>query len=194
VIHSEIPLFPHCGLTARVATPRQSRCCRVERAKSSLACQRIERNTSRAGNEHLPGAVVEVDSPPRRRRRCLVMDGLDGRLAAMRRSVLRGLYSSTEDNMQERNRLRATVVALVGGVMLIGVGAAYAQTHGMNRRDDRRDDRSGARAAKQACKAGDENSRAECRQEKRGTKQEGRHDGGGDPAPAAPAAPANPGQ
>ena len=53
--------------------------------------------------------------------------------------------------------------------------AAYAQTQGMQRRDERRDTRQGARVEKQACKAGD-NSRAECRQEKRETKQKGRHD------------------
>jgi hypothetical protein len=53
--------------------------------------------------------------------------------------------------------------------------SAYAQTQGMERRDERRDTRQGARAQKQACKAGDD-SRAECRQQKRNTKQAGRHD------------------
>ena len=53
--------------------------------------------------------------------------------------------------------------------------AAYAQTQGMQRRDERRDTRQSARVEKQACKAGDK-SRAECRQEKRDTKQAGRRD------------------
>jgi hypothetical protein len=51
--------------------------------------------------------------------------------------------------------------------------STFAQTQGMERRDDRRDNRQGARNEKHACKAGD-NSRAECRQHKRDTKQEGR--------------------
>ena len=59
---------------------------------------------------------------------------------------------------------------LAAVVMLAVVAPAYAQTQGMERRDDRRDDRAGGRAAKQACKAGDEKSRAECRQVKRTTK------------------------
>jgi len=67
--------------------------------------------------------------------------------------------------------------------MVLSVGAASAQTQGMEHRDDRRDDRSGARATKQECKAGDEKTRAECRQGKRTTKQEGRHDGGEPTAP-----------
>ena len=65
--------------------------------------------------------------------------------------------------------------ALAAVVTLASVAPAYAQTQGMERRDDRRDTRDGARAAKQACKAGDEKTRAECRQEKRGVKQGARH-------------------
>ena len=67
-------------------------------------------------------------------------------------------------------RTRRGVRVLAAIVMLAVVAPAYAQTQGMNRRDDRRDDRAGGRAAKQACKAGDEKTRAECRQVKRTTK------------------------
>ena len=74
--------------------------------------------------------------------------------------------------------IRKGAAAVVAALMVLSVGSAYAQTQGMERRDDRGDDRAGARDEKQACKAGDENTRAECRQEKRGTKQEGRQDGG----------------
>jgi hypothetical protein len=70
---------------------------------------------------------------------------------------------------------------VVAALMVLSVGSAYAQTQGMERRDDR----SGARDVKQACKAGDENTRAECRQGKRDVKQAGRQDGGAEnPAPA----------
>jgi hypothetical protein len=50
------------------------------------------------------------------------------------------------------------VLAAVGPAFALSTypQIAYAQTHGMNRRDDRRDTRQGARSAKQACKAGDE--------------------------------------
>lgn len=79
------------------------------------------------------------------------------------------------------------VRVLAAIVMLAAVAPAYAQTQGMNRRDDRRDDRAGGRAAKQACKAGDEKTRAECRQVKRTTKH-GTHPSGStgtaNPAPA----------
>jgi hypothetical protein len=74
--------------------------------------------------------------------------------------------------------MRKGAAAVFAALMVLSVGAAYAQTQGMERRDERRDDRSGARATKQACKAGDEKTRAECRQVKRTTKQQGRHDGG----------------
>jgi hypothetical protein len=68
-------------------------------------------------------------------------------------------------------------------MMLAVVAPAYAQTQGMERRDNRRDNRAGGRAAKQACKAGDEKTRAECRQVKRTTK----HGGGEVKANEAPA-------
>jgi hypothetical protein len=57
---------------------------------------------------------------------------------------------------------------------------SFAQTNGMERRDDRRDDREGARDDKQECRAGDEQSRPECRQDKRDTKQDDRRDVGDD--------------
>ena len=72
--------------------------------------------------------------------------------------------------MQGRMVFRRGMGVLAAIVMLAVVAPAYAQTQGMNRRDDRRDDRAGGRAAKQACKAGDEKTRAECRQVKRTTK------------------------
>ncbi len=90
--------------------------------------------------------------------------------------------------MQRTNALRKAAYTLAAIVTLAGVVPAYAQTQGMERRDDRRDDRAGARAAKQACKAGDEKSRPECRQMKRTAKQKGRQDGGGSNANKAPAA------
>jgi hypothetical protein len=66
--------------------------------------------------------------------------------------------------------------------MLAGSATTYAQTQGMDNRNERRDDRSTGRAAKQACKAGDEKTRAECRNVKHQTKQHGRQTDG---APAA---------
>jgi hypothetical protein len=80
---------------------------------------------------------------------------------------------------------RKGAAAVVAALMVLSVGSAYAQTQGMERRDERQDDRAGARDVKQACKAGDENTRAECRQGKRDVKQAGRQDGGAEnPAPA----------
>jgi hypothetical protein len=88
---------------------------------------------------------------------------------------------------------RRGVGVLAGIVMLAVVAPAYAQTQGMERRDNRRDSRAGGRAAKQACKAGDEKTRAECRQVKRTTKHHGAQQGGGggtaNPAPATNPAP-----
>ena len=75
------------------------------------------------------------------------------------------------------------VGVLAAVVALAGVVPAYAQTPGMERRDEHRDDRAAGRAAKQACKAGDEKTRAECRNVKHDVKHS-------DAAPAAPAAPA----
>jgi hypothetical protein len=83
--------------------------------------------------------------------------------------------------MQRRSRRGVGVLAAI--VMLAVVAPAYAQTQGMERRDNRGDSRAGGRAAKQACKAGDEKTRAECRQVKRTTK----HHEGGSKANEAPA-------
>jgi len=91
----------------------------------------------------------------------------------------KGCGSRSEKETSVRKRfIRKGAAAVVAALMMLGVGSAYAQTQGMERRDDRRDHRSGGRAEKQACKAGDEKTRAECRQVKRTTKQQGRHDGG----------------
>ena len=95
--------------------------------------------------------------------------------------------------MERRMGLRRATCALATVVTLACVGTTYAQTQGMERRDERQDDKAGARAAKQECKAGDENTRAECRQVKHETKQEGRGRTGG-ATNEAPAAPANPAQ
>ena len=82
--------------------------------------------------------------------------------------------------------IRRGVGVLAAVVALAGAVPVYAQTQGMERRDDRRDNRAGARAAKQACKAGDEKTRADCRHVKRDVKH------GKAAAPAAPAAGAAP--
>jgi uncharacterized protein HemX len=88
--------------------------------------------------------------------------------------------------MKRRMALRRASWALVAAVTLAGVVPAFAQTQGMERRDERRDDRAGARSAKQACKAGDEKTRAECRQVKHKAKQAGRNDGGAHGTAPAP--------
>jgi hypothetical protein len=90
-------------------------------------------------------------------------------------------------DMNRSRALRGTFSAVAAVVALSAVVPVYAQTQGMQRRNERRDDRAGARAAKQACKAGDEKTRAECRQVKRGAKQAGRNDGGTQQKEAAPA-------
>ena len=76
--------------------------------------------------------------------------------------------------MKRRMGLRRATYTLAAVVTLACVVPTYAQTEGMQRRDDRQDTRAGARNEKQACKAGDEKTRAECRQDKRGTKQAAR--------------------
>ena len=86
--------------------------------------------------------------------------------------------------MQHVTSSRRSVGVLAAILMYAVVAPAYAQTRGMDHRDDRRDDRSAGQAAKQDCKAGDEKSRAECRQEKRDTKH------GSDDAGTANTAPA----
>ena len=88
--------------------------------------------------------------------------------------------------MKRRMSFWRNVGVLAAVVMLTAIAPAFAQTQGMDRRNQRRDNRAAARAAKQACKAGDEKSRAECRQVKHEAKQVGRNDGGSN-ANAAPA-------
>ena len=88
--------------------------------------------------------------------------------------------------MQRRMNFRRGMGALAAVVTLASVTPVYAQTQGMERRDERQDTRAGGRAAKQACKAGDEKTRAECRQVKHTTKQHGRQ--GTTNAPAQPPA------
>jgi hypothetical protein len=87
--------------------------------------------------------------------------------------------------MRPMMSLRRGVGVLAAVVALAGAVPVYAQTQGMERRDDRRDNRAGARAAKQACKAGDEKTRVECQKVKHDVKH-------GKAAPAAPAAPGAP--
>jgi hypothetical protein len=70
------------------------------------------------------------------------------------------------------------VAATIGLPVAIGAQPAWAQTNGMERRDDRRDTRQVSRDVKQACKSTGE-TRAECRQTKRDVKQTGRRTPGG---------------
>src|SRR5215831_17711436 len=88
-----------------------------------------------------------------------------------------GSRSAKETSMRKRF-MRKGAAAVVAALLVLSIGAASAQTPGMERRDARRDNRAGARATKQACKAGDEKTRAECRQMKRSTKHQGRQGGG----------------
>ena len=88
---------------------------------------------------------------------------------------------------------KAAGLAAIAGALLVGEAAtltpsgiafapgAYAQTQGMQRRDDRRTTRQGARSAKHTCNSQTDKSRAECRQTKRNIKQQGRQNraGGG---------------
>ena len=90
--------------------------------------------------------------------------------------------------MERRMGLRRMTCALAAVLTLAGVVPTYAQTQGMERRDDRRDNRAGARAAKQACKAGDEKTRAECRHVKRQVKHGAPQGGGAAQTNEAPAA------
>jgi len=84
--------------------------------------------------------------------------------------------------------LGKAAAGLAAVVMLLNAVPAFAQTQGMERRNERRNMRQGARAAKNACKAGDEKTRAECRQLKRSTKHQARHGGTTSaPPPSAPA-------
>jgi hypothetical protein len=86
---------------------------------------------------------------------------------------MRGVYNQVGD--PEMKVLAALAVLATAGMTTT---IAYAQTSGMERRDDRREDREAGREEKAECKAGDEESRPECRQEKRETKREGEGDEG----------------
>ena len=88
--------------------------------------------------------------------------------------------------MQRMMSLWRGVGVLAALVALAGAVPVYAQTGGMERRDERRDDRGTGRDAKQACKAGDEKTRAECRQEKRDTKHGGDEGTASEPPAAQP--------
>ena len=71
--------------------------------------------------------------------------------------------------MRHRMSVLAALALFVGAGVMV-TATSYAQTQGMERRDDRRDNRLDARSTKQDCKANDEKSRAGCRQEKRHAK------------------------
>jgi hypothetical protein len=75
-------------------------------------------------------------------------------------------------------------VAMAAVLMFLSVAPTFAQTEGMERRNDRRNARQSGRAAKQACKAGDEKTRVECRQQKRAVKNSARPLNSGTTAPA----------
>ena len=82
--------------------------------------------------------------------------------------------------MKQRRLIFAALAVLAAAGL--AETTSYAQTGGMDRREDRRDNRDEGREEKAACKAGDEKSRPECRQDKRDTKQEGRGDEKSEPA------------
>ena len=90
--------------------------------------------------------------------------------------------------MNRRIRVGASIALLALGTLFIAPVHGFAQTQGMENRDDRRDNRAGARSEKQDCKAGDEKTRAECRNVKRDTKQDGRQGEDAGNTNAAPAA------
>ena len=96
--------------------------------------------------------------------------------------------SPSQEERMSMTAMRRALSVLAAIVTIASVAPVFAQTQGMERRDDRRDDRAAGRAAKQGCKAGDEKTRAECRQEKRTTKHGGGH--ATTHAPAAAPAPA----
>ena len=70
--------------------------------------------------------------------------------------------------------LGLVIAGVLATAAVTGTSVCYAQTQGMDRRDDRRDDRQDAREGKQECRAGDEKNRPECRQDKRDEKQDNR--------------------
>ena len=76
-------------------------------------------------------------------------------------------------------------VTMAAALIFLSVAPMFAQTEGMERRNDRRNARQSGRAAKQACKAWDEKTRVECRQQKRAVKNSARPLNSGTTAPAA---------
>ena len=74
-------------------------------------------------------------------------------------------------------RVGASMLALALGAVLTAPLPSYAQTGGMDRRDDRQEDRQDGRDAKDECKDANGN-RIDCRQEKRDVK----HGGAGEAA------------
>jgi hypothetical protein len=82
------------------------------------------------------------------------------------------------------NAFRVSAAALALLMTGLAVAPAYAQTEGMNRRNDRRNARQSGRAAKNTCKAGDEKTRMECRHEKRAVKNGNRPVAKGSTPPA----------
>jgi len=76
--------------------------------------------------------------------------------------------------MQNLRTFGAAIMIATFGIT--SVGSAYAQTQGVERRQDRRDTRQDARQGKRDCNASGQKGRSECRQEKRTTKQDARKD------------------
>ena len=71
---------------------------------------------------------------------------------------------------------RLAALAIVGAAFTVSAcpQVAYAQTNGMERRDDRRDTRQTSRDVKHECNANTNGQRSDCRQAKHSTKQAGR--------------------
>ena len=73
-----------------------------------------------------------------------------------------------------RGLLTKGAIAMAAVFTFLSVAPTFAQTEGMDRRNQRRNARQSGRAVKNACKAGDEKTRVECRQEKRAVKNSAR--------------------
>ena len=83
--------------------------------------------------------------------------------------------------------VRKGTMALAAAFTFLSVAPAFAQTQGMERRNDRRNARQSGRAVKNACKAGDEKTRMECRHDKRTVKNNARPINKRSTPPAPPA-------
>src|SRR4029453_13384380 len=103
--------------------------------------------------EHASGVRRHASCGPQRPLR-------NGRVLLYQGSTERSPHEK-ESRMQHVTSSRRSVGVFAAHLMFAVVAPAYAQTRGMDHRDDRRDDRSAGQAAKQDCKAGDEKSRAE---------------------------------